>query len=134
MARFHRFLGTQKRRSRQFSFRSDGDSRKKRLELVALWGVPIGLTLLSGVLIASTQRGTDTVKWYYHWATGIIGLEAALLIARSKLIEWIKDWLDLLYFLTIASLLAVRFVGISALGAQRWINIAGLHVQPSEFA
>jgi len=134
MARFHRFLGTQKRRSRQFSFRSDGDSRRKRLELVALWGVPIGLTLLSGVLIASTQRGTDTVKWYYHWATGIIGLEAALLIARSKLIEWIKDWLDLLYFLTIASLLAVRFVGISALGAQRWINIAGLHVQPSEFA
>jgi rod shape determining protein RodA len=39
-----------------------------------------------------------------------------------------------LYGLTVASLIGVRFIGISALGAQRWINIAGFHVQPSEFA
>ena len=32
------------------------------------------------------------------------------------------------------SLLAVKVIGTSALGAQRWISIGGLNVQPSEFA
>jgi rod shape determining protein RodA len=32
------------------------------------------------------------------------------------------------------SLVAVRLVGTTALGAQRWISIGGFHVQPSEFA
>ena len=32
------------------------------------------------------------------------------------------------------SLLAVRVVGTSALGAQSWINIGGFYLQPSEFA
>jgi rod shape determining protein RodA len=39
-----------------------------------------------------------------------------------------------IYGATIVSLIAVRLVGTSALGAQRWISIAGFHVQPSEFA
>jgi rod shape determining protein RodA len=34
----------------------------------------------------------------------------------------------------VASLIAVRVIGVSALGAQSWINIAGFNVQPSEFA
>ncbi|MBM5808666.1 MAG: rod shape-determining protein RodA, partial [Cyanobacteria bacterium M_surface_9_m1_291] len=39
-----------------------------------------------------------------------------------------------IYGATVASLIAVRIIGVSALGAQSWINIAGFHVQPSEFA
>ena len=34
----------------------------------------------------------------------------------------------------VASLIAVRLIGVSALGAQSWISIGGFHVQPSEFA
>jgi rod shape determining protein RodA len=34
----------------------------------------------------------------------------------------------------VASLVAVRIIGVSALGAQSWINIGGFYVQPSEFA
>jgi rod shape determining protein RodA len=47
---------------------------------------------------------------------------------RLRLVQWP------IYLATLISLVAVRFVGTSALGAQRWINIAGFHVQPSEFA
>ena len=98
-----------------------------------LWGIPLGLSTLAGILIASTQRQADYADWFQHWITAAVGVVLALLTSRLpmdrlRLVQWP------LYGLTLASLLAVRLVGTSALGAQRWINIAGFHVQPSEFA
>ena len=98
-----------------------------------LWGIPLGLTTLAGILIASTQRQADYADWYQHWITAAVGMGLALLVAQLRL-ERVQAWQWPLYGLTIASLVAVRFVGTSALGAQRWISIAGFHVQPSEFA
>jgi rod shape determining protein RodA len=98
-----------------------------------LWGVPLGLTVLAGILIASTQRQADYADWYQHWITAAVGMALALLVARTP-VEQLRILLWPIYGLTIFSLLAVRFMGTSALGAQRWINIAGFHVQPSEFA
>jgi rod shape determining protein RodA len=98
-----------------------------------LWGVPLALTFLAGIMIASTQRQADYADWYDHWITALIGMVMALQVARLPLERLaILRWP--IYALTIASLVAVRLVGTSALGAQRWINIAGFHVQPSEFA
>ncbi len=108
---------------------------REHLETVdwILWGVPLGITFLAGILIASTQRQADYADWYQHWITAAVGLALALVSARLP-VEHLRRIQWPLYGLTIISLLAVRFVGISALGAQRWINIAGFHVQPSEFA
>jgi rod shape determining protein RodA len=98
-----------------------------------LWGVPLVLCFLAGLLIASTQRQADYADWYQHWITAAVGMGLALLCARLPL-----DRLEVVqwpvYGVTILSLLAVKVVGTSALGAQRWISIAGFHVQPSEFA
>jgi len=98
-----------------------------------LWGVPLAISLLAGILIASTQRQADYADWVQHWITAAVGVVLALVtsrlpVARLRLVQWP------MYGLTIVSLLAVRLVGTSALGAQRWISIAGFHVQPSEFA
>ena len=98
-----------------------------------LWGVPLSLTLVAGILIASTQRQADYADWYQHWITAAVGLGLALLVARTPL-EQLRILLWPIYGVTILSLMAVRFAGTSALGAQRWISIAGFHVQPSEFA
>ncbi|MFM7641686.1 MAG: rod shape-determining protein RodA [Cyanobium sp.] len=112
-------------------------SRQLRLKVDSidwiLWGVPLILCFFAGILIASTQRLADYADWYQHWITAAVGIVLALFAARLpldrlQLVQWP------LYILTNLSLLAVRFVGTSALGAQRWINIAGFHVQPSEFA
>jgi rod shape determining protein RodA len=98
-----------------------------------LWGIPILLTLLAGVLIASTQRQADYADWYQHWITGGVGFGLGALLARLPL-DQLRRFQWPIYVVTLAGLIAVRVVGTSALGAQRWISIAGFHVQPSEFA
>ena len=116
--------------------RSQGLRRRRSLfgdtDLI-LWGIPLGLTLLAGILIASTQRQADYADWYQHWITAGVGIALGLAVARLP-IERLRSVQWPIYGLTILSLVAVRFVGTSALGAQRWISIAGFHVQPSEFA
>ena len=49
-------------------------------------------------------------------------------------LERLQQLLLPVYIATLVSLLAVKVVGTSALGAQRWISIGGLNIQPSEFA
>mgnify|MGYP006966045554 CR=1 FL=1 len=39
---------------------------------LVLWGVPLGLTALAGILIASTQRQADYADWYQHWILSLI--------------------------------------------------------------
>ncbi len=94
-------------------------------------------------------------------ATGIIaigsathvnqdGLQLSDLVTRQTIfflvnaiiviaIQWIdyhklRDWSNAIYVLTIVMLFAVMVVGTSALGAQRWIQIGPITIQPSEFS
>ncbi len=115
-------------------FRSKGRLSKwwKELDRV-LWGVPLAMVAIAGLLIASTQRQADYADWYHHWITAGFGFLVALLLARLHL-KKLRPLLIPLYALTVLSLLAVRLIGTSALGAQRWISIGGGNVQPSEFA
>ena len=39
----------------------------------------------------------------------------------------------LIYFFNLALLVGVKFVGENVKGAQRWVNVAGIQIQPSEF-
>jgi len=88
---------------------------------------------VAGILIASTQRQADYADWYHHWITAGVGVGIALLLARVSLLR-LRPLLIPIYGLTVISLVAVRMIGTTALGAQRWISIGGVHVQPSEFA
>ena len=98
-----------------------------------LWWIPLAMIAVAGILIASTQRQAPYADWHQHWVTAAVGMVIALLLARVPL-EQITRWQWPIYGAMVASLIAVRVIGVSALGAQSWINIAGFHVQPSEFA
>jgi len=98
-----------------------------------LWGIPLAMVGLAGILIASTQRQANYADWYQHWITAAVGMVVALVLARMPL-ERLIPWKWPIYVGMVASLIAVRIVGTSALGAQSWINIGGFYVQPSEFA
>ncbi len=121
--------------SRRSIFSGTRPPRRRRLQEVdlVLWGIPLALVSVAGILIASTQRQADYADWYQHWVAAGVGLAIALLLARLPL-ERIARFQWPIYGLMVASLVAVRLVGVSALGAQSWINIGGFNVQPSEFA
>ncbi len=106
--------------------------RRQQREWI-LWGVPLAMVDIAGVLIASTQRQADYADWYDHWFTAFGGVVIALILQRLPL-QRLQSLLMPLYGLTVISLIAVRLIGTTALGAQRWISIGGIHVQPSEFA
>ncbi len=113
-------------------FRKPGKRRGRERDWI-LWGVPLAMVGVAGILIASTQRQADYADWYHHWITAAVGVVIALLLARLSLLR-LRPLLIPIYGLTVISLVAVRMIGTTALGAQRWISIGGVHVQPSEFA
>ena len=104
-----------------------------RLKEPVLWGVPIAMVMVAGLLIASTQRQADYADWYHHWITAAVGVVIALVTARLPLLR-LKPLLIPIYGITVISLVAVRLIGITALGSQRWISIGPFNIQPSEFA
>ncbi|WP_272876509.1 rod shape-determining protein RodA [Stutzerimonas stutzeri] len=62
-----------------------------------------------------------------------IGLGAMLVIAQLEP-RFMARWVPLGYLLVVALLVAVDFVGYTAMGATRWISIPGvIRFQPSEF-
>ncbi|MGE5656442.1 MAG: rod shape-determining protein RodA [Actinomycetota bacterium] len=93
----------------------------------------VSLTLLGGIMVRSVELNQGLTEWWQHWITGGIGLILALLIARCRY-EMLIQWRWIIYGAIIVSLIAVRLIGTTALGAQRWITIAGFNLQPSEFA
>ncbi|HEY9864251.1 MAG TPA: FtsW/RodA/SpoVE family cell cycle protein, partial [Candidatus Obscuribacterales bacterium] len=100
-----------------------------------LWllGSCILLTVFGGVMIRSVELQQGLTDWWQHWITGAVGLTLALIISRCRY-ERLIQWRWVIYGIINLSLIAVQIIGTTALGAQRWINIGGFHVQPSEFA
>ncbi|MEQ9667954.1 rod shape-determining protein RodA [Coleofasciculus sp. G2-EDA-02] len=107
-------------------------SRWQELDWQLLF-VSIALTFLGGVMIRSAEFNEGLTDWWWHWIIGGIGLSLCLLIARSRY-EILLQWHWMVYAMTNISLFAVMIMGTTANGAQRWLNILGFHVQPSEFA
>ena len=115
--------------------------RNRRKSLLSNWKyidyslllVYIGMTIFGGIMIRSVEINQGLTDWWQHWLTGAVGLILALIIARCRY-EVLVSWKWVIYVLTNISLIAVQVIGTSALGAQRWINVGGFHIQPSEFA
>jgi rod shape determining protein RodA len=92
-----------------------------------------GLTVFGGIMIRSTELHLGLIDWWWHILAGGISLAIGMFIARCRY-ENLLQWHWITYGLTNISLIAVMLVGASSKGAQRWISIAGIQVQPSEFA
>tara|TARA_B100002051_G_scaffold276609_1_gene326099 strand:+ start:6630 stop:7859 length:1230 start_codon:yes stop_codon:yes gene_type:complete len=75
----------------------------------------------------------NTQPWLSQLATALFGIVVALALAKFRL-ERLKPLLIPIYIATVISLVAVRMIGTTALGAQRWISIGPFNIQPSEFA
>ena len=104
----------------------------RQLDWLLLLSV-ITVTVFGGFAIYSTELAGKHNYSYQHWLFSAVGLIITLVVARWHYLILLR-WHWLIYALTNISLIAVIFTGVSANGAQSWINIAGFNVQPSEFA
>ncbi|NJL99403.1 MAG: rod shape-determining protein RodA [Synechococcaceae cyanobacterium SM2_3_2] len=86
-----------------------------------------------GILAIHSASNPDGLFWVQQLVMVCLSLMPCLCLARWNY-ERLLGWHWLVYGLTLAGLVAVMFVGISAGGAERWIPILGVQVQPSEFA
>lgn len=98
-----------------------------------LFALPVGLTVLGGVMIQSVEMNAGMTDWWRHWITGGVGFLLALLIAQWRY-DHLLNFKWVVYGFTNFLLVLVMLIGTEGLGAQRWINVFGFYVQPSEFA
>ena len=97
-----------------------------------LLGLIITLFFVGLAALYSISNG-DFNSWpLKHSQRFILGLIIFFLVILFDL-RLIFSYAYLIFFLSIISLAIIPFFGIESNGATRWINIAGISLQPSEF-
>ena len=87
-----------------------------------------------GILAVYIAGQDDREAYALNQTMGfVVGLAAAVPLAVMDY-RRLRSYLPLIYGITVVVLLAVLIIGFSAKGAQRWIDIGPVQIQPSEFA
>jgi rod shape determining protein RodA len=96
------------------------------------------LIIISLVIIGSaTHINTPSEdRYWYVERQGIFALVNFLFVFVMLHFDYrsLSRYANILYIINMGMLLAVMFIGQSALGAQRWIQIGPINLQPSEFS
>lgn len=104
------------------------------------WGIVCSVLGLIVMGLAVIGSATHVNKEGFS-LTGLMGKQLTFFLINAVVIigmQWfdyrrLRDMAMPIYGITLVLLLAVMFVGTSALGAQRWIQIGPITLQPSEF-
>ncbi len=109
----------------------------RRTDLTLL-AATAGIIIMSLVIIGSATH-VNTPGEERYWYVARQGLFAAVNIAFAAFLmnfdyKMLQGYGNKLYIFNLIMLLAVMLVGQSALGAQRWISIGPISIQPSEFS
>jgi rod shape determining protein RodA len=95
----------------------------------------VSLTLSAFGILAVYVAGSEAQQAYaMNQALGfVLGVTGAIPLALIDYRFW-QRYLRPIYGLVLLMLLSVIFIGTAAGGAQRWVDIGPVQVQPSEFA
>lgn len=109
--------------------------RKLDFTLIA---IVIGIVVISLIVIGSATHintPSDDRYWYVQ-RQGIFALLNCMLVFFVLHFDYkvLQRYGNALYILNLVMLVAVMLMGQSALGAQRWIQIGPITLQPSEFS
>ncbi|MDX2272561.1 MAG: rod shape-determining protein RodA [Cyanobacteriota bacterium] len=97
-------------------------------------GLLCTILALTGIgILAIYSTGSDHVYWIQQMVMAGIGIVLLFILARCPYEHGLR-WHWLIYGLTLLMLIAVMFVGTAGGGAERWIMLGSVQVQPSEFA
>ncbi|MFU8881025.1 MAG: rod shape-determining protein RodA [Rhodobacterales bacterium] len=87
-----------------------------------------------GFLMLYSVAGGSFTPWVEPQVKRFIaGLVAMVVIAMVPIWFW-RNMAALAYLLSLVLLLLVEFIGVSGMGAQRWIDLGFMRLQPSELS
>jgi len=98
------------------------------------WSLIVLATLISGIGIAMLYSAANgridpwASRQLMRFGAGILIL---LIVAVIDIRIWFR-YAYAIYFVALALLVAVEFLGVSGMGAQRWIDLKVIQLQPSE--
>ncbi|GIW42520.1 MAG: rod shape-determining protein RodA [Candidatus Binatia bacterium] len=103
------------------------------------WGVASLVLLLCALgwatVLSATYEEAHPLSVFAKRQAVWMALGVAVLVAVQLFdYRWLERYAYLFYALGTASLEAVRHVGSTGGGSQRWLSLGGLSIQPSEFA
>lgn len=96
--------------------------------------IAFGLIILSSATHITMERGGDQYAYVKKQTMSIIIGFAAIVFILSINYNSLARYYRVLYVINILLLLAVKFVGKEAKGAQSWIPLGFFNLQPSELA
>ncbi|MDC0715036.1 rod shape-determining protein RodA [Stigmatella sp. ncwal1] len=99
------------------------------------WGLlfcVLGIATLGIWNLASASRPPHAPVWYTQTVFLGIALGAAMVVCLVDY-RWIQRMTVPIYVLNIVALIALRFVGHKAKGAESWFVLGPIRVQPAEF-
>ncbi|WP_245768701.1 rod shape-determining protein RodA [Stigmatella aurantiaca] len=99
------------------------------------WGLlfcVLGIAALGIWNLASASRPPHAPVWYSQTIYLGVALGAALVVCLVDY-RWIQRMTVPIYVLNIVALIALRFVGHKAKGAESWFVLGPIRVQPAEF-
>ena len=98
------------------------------------WALVVLLVAVAGVgfiMLYSVAGGSITPWAEPQMKRFALGLAAMFAVAMVPIYFW-RNLAGLIYGISILLLLLVEFIGVSGMGAQRWIDIGFMRLQPSE--
>lgn len=98
------------------------------------WAVLILISAISfvGILMLYSVAGGSTAPWAEPQLKRFVaGMCMLLFIAMTPIWFW-KNVSGFIYFTSIALLIGVDFFGTTGMGAQRWLDLGFIRLQPSE--
>lgn len=92
----------------------------------------MGILMLSSLIVLRSAAGTEGIilRQSLRFAGAIMVFAGLMMLPPA----FLRKMTPLLYVITLGLLILVPLVGVSAGGAQRWLNIGIARIQPSELA
>jgi rod shape determining protein RodA len=89
------------------------------------------LTAIGCAMLYSAGEGSWNPWATRHIIRFVIGLFLMIMVAVTDIRSWMRHAYTL-YFLVLGLLIAVEVMGVIGMGAQRWIDLGVIQLQPSE--
>lgn len=98
------------------------------------WGLIVLLAIMAciGFAMMYSAANGDGAQWMYPQMKRFAVFFVVMLCLIFVPIRWILSLSYVPYIVALILLVVVEFQGVKAMGAQRWISIAGFTLQPSE--